>query len=102
MESKIPSTQFLPAINMTFRDFIGSGQNGIIGAINTIVIPTILALAFGVFIWGVVNHFFFQGADERKREEGRQFIFWGILGMAVLFSVWGFVNLLLSTLGVAP
>jgi hypothetical protein len=30
------------------------------------------------------------------------FAFWGLLGMVVLFSVWGFVNLLLSTLGVAP
>lgn len=87
---------------MTFRNFIGGGSDGIIGAINTIVVPTILALAFAVFVWGVVSHFFINGDDEGKRETGRQFIFWGILGMMVLFSVWGFVNLLLSTLGVAP
>lgn len=87
---------------MTFRNFIGGGSEGIIGAINTIVVPTILALAFAVFVWGVVSYFFINGDDEGKRETGRQFIFWGILGMVVLFSVWGFVNLLLSTLGVAP
>jgi len=51
---------------------------------------------------GVVNYFFFSKDNETKRTEGRQFIFWGILGMVVLFSVWGFVNLLLSTLGIAP
>ena len=87
---------------MTFRDFIGGGESGIIGAINTIIIPTIMALAFGVFIWGVVSHFFLNQDDEGAREKGRQFIFWGILGMVMLFAVWGFVNILLSTLGVAP
>ncbi len=89
---------------MSFREFIGSGESGIIGAINTIAVPTILALAFAVFVWGVVSHFFLNGDDEGKRGEGRQFIFWGILGMMMLFSVWGFVNLLLDTLclGSAP
>ena len=87
---------------MTFADFIGKGTTGIIGALNTIVIPVITALAFGVFIWGVVSYFFLHGEEESKREEGRKFIFWGILGMVVLFSVWGFVNIVLSTLGIAP
>ena len=29
-------------------------------------------------------------------------LLWGVLGMVVLVSVWGLVNLLLSTLGIAP
>lgn len=87
---------------MTFAQFVGSGSKGIIGVLNTIVVPVIMALAFATFIWGVVNFFFLHGDDEGKREEGRQFIFWGILGMVILFSVWGFVNILLSTLGIAP
>lgn len=87
---------------MTFKQFIGEGSTGIIGAMNTVVVPVIFALAFLVFIWGLVNYFFFSGADEAKRSEGRQFILWGILGIAVLFTVWGFVNIMLSTLGIAP
>jgi len=87
---------------MTFKDFVGSGTSGIIGVLNTVVVPLIFTLAFAAFIWGVVNYFFFHGDEESKRAEGRQFILWGIIGMAVLFSVWGFVNLLLSTLGIAP
>lgn len=87
---------------MTFAKFVGSGSEGIIGALNTIVVPLIMAFAFAVFIFGVVSHFFLHGADDTKRAEGRQFILWGILGMVVLFSVWGMVNLLLSTLGIAP
>jgi len=87
---------------MTFKDFIGSGSSGIIGVLNTIVVPTIFAFAFAAFVWGVVSYFFLHGSEEGKREEGRQFIFWGIIGMVVLFSVWGFVNIMLSTLGIAP
>lgn len=87
---------------MTFAQFIGDGSTGIIGALNTIAIPVITTLAFGIFILGIVKYFFLNQDSEDKRAEGREFIFWGILGMVVLFSVWGFVNIVLSTLGVAP
>lgn len=87
---------------MTFAQFVGSGTTGIVGIINTVIVPVIFAFAFAAFVWGVVSHFFLNGGDEKKREEGRQFMLWGVLGMVVLFSVWGFVNLVLSTLGIAP
>lgn len=87
---------------MTFAQFVGNGSTGLVGVLNTVVVPVIFALAFAFFLWGVLSYFFFHGADETKRTEGRQFVFWGILVMAVLFSVWGLVNLLLSTLGIAP
>lgn len=88
---------------MTFAQFVGSGTTGIIGVINTVVVPLIGAFIFVVFIWGVVKYFFINNeGDTKKLEEGRNFIFWGILGMVMFFSVWGFVNLLLSTLGIAP
>ncbi len=86
----------------TFREWVGGGTAGIIGLLNTVIVPTIFAFAFAAFIWGVVNYFFLHGGDEGKRAEGRQFVLWGILGMVVLFSVWGFVHILLSTLGIAP
>lgn len=86
----------------SFKNFIGSGSTGVIGLLNTVVVPVIFAFAFAAFVWGVVNYFFLHGGDETKRAEGRQFAMWGILGMVVLFSVWGFVNILLSTLGIAP
>lgn len=87
---------------MTFAQFIGNGSTGIIGAINVIVVPVIFAASFAVFVWGIVKYFFLHGGEETSREEGRSFILWGLIGMAVLFSVWGFVKLLLSTLGIAP
>ncbi len=95
----MPPAGFIgPVQSQTFAQFVGSGTTGIIGAINTVVVPVILALAFGVFVWGVVKYFIFSGADEGNRAQGRQFVLWGLLGMVVLFSVWGLVNILLTTL----
>ncbi len=83
---------------MTFAQFVGDGSSGLIGAINTSVVPVIFAFAFAAFVWGVMKYFFINVDDQTKREEGRQFILWGVLGMVVLFSVWSLVNILLSTL----
>jgi hypothetical protein len=87
---------------MTFAQFIGNSTSGVVGILNTVVVPIIFALSFAAFVWGVANYFFFHGGEETKRKEGREFIFWGILGIVVLLSVWSFVKLLLSTLGIAP
>ncbi len=87
---------------MTFAQFVGNGTTGIIGVFNTVVIPVIFAFAFIAFIWGVVDHFFLNGGNEVKRKEGRYFILWGILAMVLLFAIWGVVNIMLSTLGIAP
>ena len=87
---------------MTFAQFVGNGSSGLIGAMNSVAIPIIFAFAFASFLWGVANYFILHGSEEAKRAEGRYFVFWGLIGMVVLFSVWGFVNILLSTLGIAP
>ena len=86
----------------SFKDFIGSGSTAIIGILNTVVVPVIFSLAAFTFVWGVMEYFLIHGGEESKRTEGKQFILWGIIGMAVLFSVWTFVNILLTTLGIAP
>lgn len=71
------------------------------GLINTVIVPTIFAFAFLFFVWGMVKYFFINNnGDEAKISEGRKFALWGIIGMVMLFSVWGFVNLVLSTLGI--
>lgn len=93
---------------MTFAQFIGNGNTGIVGLLNTVVVPVIFALAFAAFIFGIVKYFFLnpigtESYGERSGySEGRQFIFWGVVGMVAILSVWGLVNILLSTLGIAP
>jgi hypothetical protein len=87
---------------MTFAQFVGSGSTGVIGFFNLVVVPVIIALAFAAFVWGVVKNFFINGADSASHAKGNQFVLWGLIGLIVIFSVWGILNMLLSTLGVTP
>lgn len=86
----------------TFKDYVGSGTTGIIGVINTVIVPVIFTLALLVFVWGIVKYFIIDAGQDEARAKGKEFALWGIIGMVVLFGIWGFVNLMLSTLGIAP
>ncbi len=70
----------------------------IVGFINGALVPLLVAIAFLAFLWGVANAYILHPADETKRKVGHQFILWGIIGLVIIFSVWGIVNLLLGTL----
>ena len=71
----------------------------ILGAIDSVVIPAIFAIAFLVFIWGIFRYFIAGAAQEEKREEGKKFLMWGLIGFVVMFSLWGIVRILVDTLG---
>lgn len=63
------------------------------------VIPLIVALAVVMFIWGVVQYVI-NSDEEAKREKGKQFMIWGIIGLTVMVGVWGLVSIVGSTLGI--
>lgn len=71
----------------------------VIDFINGVLVPVILALAFLAFMWGVFRYFIAGGASEEGRSEGKTFAIWSIIAFVVIFSVWGIVNLLMTTLG---
>jgi len=73
-------------------------SDSIIGIINSILVPVLMAIAFIVFLWGVFKYFILGAAEDKSREEGRQFVMWGIIGFVVILSVWGLVNVVISTL----
>ncbi len=75
---------------MTFAQLV---YGRIIPIIDSVIIPFMYALAFIFFLYGI-SRFFFSDSDE-KRKEGRAFAIWGIIALAVIFSVWGLVRLLL-------
>ncbi|MEI6580631.1 MAG: hypothetical protein WCO07_00465 [bacterium] len=64
--------------------------------INSSVIPLILALAIVMFVWGVVQYVI-NDAEEAKKEKGRMFMLWGIIGITVMVSVWGLVAIVGNT-----
>jgi uncharacterized membrane protein YidH (DUF202 family) len=65
---------------------------------NTILIPLavlMIAIAVVVFLYGVVE--FIAGADnQEKREKGKRHIIWSIIGLFIMISAIGILNLLAS------
>jgi len=75
------------------------------GALDTVedllnqLIPLLLVLATVLFLWGVIRYVT-AGGDEEKLKTGRQYMLWGLIGLAVMVAVWGIVKLLVNTFGV--
>jgi FtsH-binding integral membrane protein len=53
-----------------------------------------ITAALLVFLYGVFTLMFVGGANEESRSKGRKFMFWGIVSLFVMVSVWGLVNIL--------
>jgi len=79
--------------------YIKSYSDSIIYIINSILVPTLIALAFIVFLFGIYRYFIQGAASDTERATGRQFALWGIIGFVIIVSLWGIVNLFTSTLG---
>ena len=73
----------LEAILDTFSDFFDD------------IIIFLMLLATAVFLWGIIKYLT-VGGDEEKIKEARRMIIWGIVFLAVMVAVWGFVNIVLD------
>jgi uncharacterized membrane protein YidH (DUF202 family) len=71
----------------------------ILGFINTVLIPFIIGIGFLVFVWGMFKYFIAGGADEGKRDEGKNLMIYATLGFVLIIVFWGIVNLLTSSTG---
>ena len=78
-----------------FQDYLGFGTC----LINNSIIPFIFAVAIVMFIWGAVNFFIINADEEAKRAQGKQYMIWGIVALAVMLSVWGLVGIIQTTFG---
>ena len=70
-------------------------------ALMDAVVPILIGLAIIAFLWGALK-FVFNADDEGKRSEGKMFMIYGIIGIAVMVSVWGLVGFLQGTFGIQP
>ncbi len=69
-----------------------------------IIDPILLLLsaaAFVLFLWGVFE-FIRNGADSTKRADGQRAILWGIIGLVIIFGVFGIINIALQSFGLEP
>lgn len=67
--------------------------------IGVVVIPGIFLLAFVVFLWGVFK--FIRSSSDTDKQDSKQFIFMGLIGLFVMVGVWGIIKILTTTLGVS-
>jgi len=78
---------------MTLKDFV---DGTVVGTVDLVIMPLLYTLAFFFFIYGIARTFF--SSNDEKRQEGRKFALWGVIALAVMFSVWGLVRLFLGVI----
>lgn len=80
------------------NQYLNFYKDTIVGAVNDILVPILIAIAFIVFLWGVFKYYIYGATDETKRKDGHQLIIWGVIGFVVIVSVWGIVNIVTNIL----
>ena len=73
--------------------------------VNAYILNPLILLAFAVstvyFFYGIVK-FLAKGSEvvDKSREEAQKAILWGLVGMIVMFSVFGLIRFVLDTFGI--
>ncbi|OHA89129.1 MAG: hypothetical protein A2653_02880 [Candidatus Zambryskibacteria bacterium RIFCSPHIGHO2_01_FULL_43_25] len=73
--------------------------------INEFILNPIIVLLFTVslllFFWGIFQ--FVRNTDnEEARSTGQRNMLWGIIGMFIMFAVFGVIRIILQTFGIDP
>lgn len=94
---------FFPALvfaqNLSEIRNINNLSTRLIG-IGNVVIYLLISLAIVYIIWNIV-HYFIRPAGADRKEAGMN-ILWGIVGLFVIVSIWGLVNILVNTFYTDP
>jgi hypothetical protein len=69
--------------------------------INNVLVPVLFAIAFIVFLYGIARAYIFSGGDPEKVKEGHKLLLWGLIAFVVMISIWGIVNVVANTFGLA-
>jgi len=77
-------------------------MSALLRKIDSVILNPLILLGFGVallyFFWGIFKFLSNSDSDE-EREIGKRNMFWGIVGMAIMVSVYGLINLIVGTFG---
>ena len=65
--------------------------------LNGTIIPLLFALAFLFFLVNVLRYFIIGGGNEEGRKKAKMLATWGIIAFVVMVSIWGIVNVLVSS-----
>ena len=94
-------------INMSLLNIAYAGEGAVeagkfVEKLNEIILFPLIALlsgiAFLVFVYGGVVYIF-NGTSDTAREEGKQHMMYGIIGLVVMISAWGLLSIAVNTFG---
>ena len=75
------------------------------GCLSEVIINPILALIFAagllVFIWGIVEFMWGLSTEAGKKEEGKQHMLWGLIGMFIMVAAYALIKIIAATLNVS-
>lgn len=76
--------------------------NGARTIANTLI-PVMFALVIIFFLWGIVQFFRAQASgDPKAKDNAKTLLIWGVVAIAVAFTIFGLVNWLAGAVGVSP
>ena len=74
------------------------------GCLSNVIINPILALLFAValmvFIYGIVQFMWGLSSEAGKKEEGKQHMLWGVIGMFIMVAAYAILEILANSLNV--
>ncbi len=88
--------KFFLLVLLTLPDVVfaqGAGLGALLDSIYSVVallIPVAFTLAVLYFFWGVTEYI--RKANEGAIEQGRAKMFWGVIGLFVIASIWGVLS----------
>jgi len=62
------------------------------------IVALLFALATLYFLWGVAG-FVMNADNEEERAKGKNHMIWGVVGMFIMISSYGIINIIANTLG---
>ena len=80
---------------MEIEEFLSKISDAIVNPL----IRLMFAVATVVFAWGIIQ-FVISAESDEKREQGKQTMVWGILGMFIMLAVYGIIGIILGTFDV--
>ncbi len=79
-------------------DAFGRAIEPILTNIVNPIVMLMFAVGLVVFVFGVVE-MFVSGADADARSKGKRHMVGGVIGMFIMLSAWGIINLVANTVG---
>jgi succinate dehydrogenase/fumarate reductase cytochrome b subunit len=67
--------------------------------LNTLIIPSLMALAFLFFVINAVRFFVIGSTSEEGRDKAKALAIYGISAFVLIITFWGIINLLTSSIG---